>query len=74
MMTGPACVACGWDAYGGHIHDPSEDGPRDGCCIHTCGIPGVYSKLLPAIEPRYIRTRRAAIIRAQLQAERGRMS
>ncbi len=37
-----ACAGCDWDAYARdnpgseHRHNDAEDGPREGCCAHTC--------------------------------------
>lgn len=31
------CRGCEWEDYGVHRHDDAEDGPRQGCCAHSCG-------------------------------------
>lgn len=36
----PDCRGCDWFASGyPHRHLPALDGPREGCCAHSCGRP-----------------------------------
>lgn len=48
MTRETACPGCGWAGYV-HRHDDAEDGPRDGCCVHTCGASCRHP--LPGDEP-----------------------
>lgn len=35
VTTTGACCGCDWTGYS-HVHQAGEDGPKDGCCNHTC--------------------------------------